>query len=224
MALINSIIPAQRFEIARDAIGAILFIELQKQHDLEPTFIAPSKVDIEKTNSYDANTEYPAINVKVWRGDYDNSQQTQVDGYYKYAIVGYTKSAATDGIAGDKKAAVKLQKLLGKCRAILSNPLYNRLGIPELNIKDTKVGSIVLGVTDETQGAENSVVGYLEFYVKMPELVTLIDAIPLANSVTEVRLYSTNEGYWWGWADGELVYYIESESSNTETNYYVAST
>jgi hypothetical protein len=201
MALINAIIPPQRFEIARDAIGLLLFLELQNQHTLDPTFIAPSKVDIEKTNSYDANTEYPAINVKVWRGDYDNAQQTQADGTYKFAIVGYTKSAAVNGGAGDKLAAVKLQKLLGKCRAILSNPVYNRLGLPELNVKNTKVGAIVLGVTDETQGAENSVVGYLEFYVKMPELVTLIDATPLLASYTTVKLYNTEEGYYWSYSE-----------------------
>lgn len=197
MARINGIIPPQSNEIVEAAIVSALTDELANQYILTNNAAMNATVHGERVVPLDVVTGYPAINVKLDRGDYSNKDQTLVDGLYKYYIVAYMSAKSTTSVDGDKKANANLQKLLGICRAILENPVYNNLALSRPFIKSTKVSALQVGVTDETLGAENSVCGYLEYIVEVPEFVTLIDPVALTSSLTQVKLYSTDKGYLW---------------------------
>lgn len=197
MALINGIIPQQSFELAENAIGSILTTELANQFVLTANAKMNATVHKERVVPFDVKTAYPAINVKFDGGDYSNKDMTLTDGLYKYYIVAYVSANSTSSTDGDKEANINLQRLLGICRAILENPVYNNLNLSRPFVKNTYIGAIKVGVTDETLGAENSVCGYLEFYVKVPEYVLLKNAEELLSSFTQVKLYETDEGFQW---------------------------
>lgn len=218
---ISGIIPPQGFELARDAIGSILSLEIASQYQMTGDSRYNATVWKERFIRFNADTECPAINVKLGDGKYSNKDQKLADGEYKYYIVGYVKSASGSNGQGDKDATLVLQRILGMCRAILENPIYNNLNLSRPFVRNTRVGSLMLGVTDETAGAENMVCGYLEFYATIPEYVTLIDPLPLLNSVTQVKLYETEEGYLWGAnsADGSL-FIAEDESPVFALQYF----
>jgi hypothetical protein len=212
MAKINSIIPTQNYELIRDAIGSILYTEIKNQETLTgesyvqsyyaERFIPPDE------------TEYPCINVQFSGGDYDNKDQKIVDGSYVYYISAFTSGG---GIDGDKTATLKLHKILGLVRAILMNPVYNNLGFSIHVIKSTLISGIKISQNELTTDAANSISGYVEFLVKAIENVLLIDPIPLASSITEVRLYLTDKGYRYG-ASGELDFLI---AENTGEKIYL---
>lgn len=229
MAQINGIIPQQSYELALNAIGSILTSEILGQYQQSGDETLNATVWKERVIPFDAKTEMPAINVKLGDGEYSNKDQVLADGEYRFYIVGYVRSV--NGLTGqaDKQSSLTLQRILGICRAILENPVYNNLDLDRPFVKGTRVGSLKLGVTDETLGAENIVCGYLEFIVKVPEFVTLISPLPLLNSVTQVKLYETDKGYLWGAdsADGSLfinedlspifaIQYFETENGGSD--------
>lgn len=229
MALITGVIQPQSYEIARNAIGSILTDELLGQYQLTGNELVNATVWKERYVPFDAKTEMPAINVKLASGAYSNKDQKLVDGEYKFYIAGYVYSANDSNGTGDKDANLVLQRLLGLCRSILENPIYNNLNLDRPFIKNTRVGNLVLGVTDETLGTENIVCGYLEYFVTVPEYINLITPLPLLNSTTQVKLYETDKGYLWGSAgvDGSLfineelspvfaIQYFETENGGSE--------
>lgn len=203
MALINGLIPQQNFELIGAQIAYILATELVNQGLLSsPQTVYTTCVGYERFIPVD-ETEYPFVNVVYARSDYDNKDQTEVDGYNKYYIVGYT-SAKTNAIdSGDKRATLKLKRLLGLCRAILENPIYRTLGISVPNntigFTFTKVGSIIIPKVDDNGDLLNSNMGYLEFYVKATENIIVIDPIPVGGNDTTVKLYDTEEGFYYAY-------------------------
>jgi len=221
MAQISGIIQQQSYELAGDAIGSILADEIAGQYQQSGNAEYNATVWKERFIPFDAKTEMPAVNIRLANGTYSNKDQTLADGEYKYTIAAYVYSPnASDG-NGDKDATLKLQRILGICRSILETPIYNNLNLSRPFVKNTRVGSITLGVTDETAGAENIICGYLEFFVTVPEYVILKDPLPLLNSTTQVKLYETDKGYLWGSnsADGSL-FIAEDESPIFALQYF----
>lgn len=221
MALINGIIPRQNYEIIRDAIMSVLYAEIKNQElqtstELVKTYYAERFVPPDET-------EFTVLNITFPGGDYSNKDVTIVDGDYVYYISAYTGAKAGASATGDKTASLKLHKILGIVRAILMNPLYITLGLAPGFIKETILSSIRIPKNDEFTDANYSIMGFVEFKVKATENVILLQPIPLASSVTQVKLYLTDKGYRYGPDGGELDFYIASESSQ-QPNYYVAST
>jgi len=225
MALINSIIPDQNYEIIRNRIGEILAVELINQAALTsiPNVTA---VDVERFVPPD-ETEFPLATVEFAGGTYANKDQTQSQGTYVYYITIHASGRTNPDTKGDKAAAIKLHRILGLCRAILENPAYNRLGFDKPtttrgNISSTKVESIKIPKTEENGDATNSIFGYLEFHVKAPEGVQLSDPIPLASGTTVVKLYLTDKGYRWGPDGGELQYFLDERTTSEQLIYFIA--
>lgn len=228
MALIDGIIPKQNYELIGDVLGAILDVELRNQGSLySPNEVFITSVYRERFVPPD-ETEYPMLNVVLADGLYDNKDQTQADGSYKYIVMAYASAKTTASYRGDLLASIKLQRLLGLCRAILENPVYNTLGfpkptnqVPSVNIKNTRVGAIRIQ-NPQDNDATHSIEGFLEFYVKVPETVNLKDVIPLASSTTEVKLYLTDKGYRYGPVGGELDFFIAENSTEDNPIYFIA--
>jgi len=224
MPLIDGIIGNQNYELIRNRIGEILYTNIRNQEILTNTSII-NAVDLERFVTYD-ETDMPVINVVLSSGTYDNKQQQQVDGEYKFFIAAYASEKTLGADRGDKRAAFKLHKILGLCRAILENPIYKRLDFPTPtsttgNIKSTRVGGIYIPKVEDIDDAKNAVMGYLEFYVKVPEGVILLEPIPIALSTTEVKLYLTDKGYRWGSSD-EIEFIMAENSTDAEPIYLIA--
>lgn len=220
MAEINSIIPTQNFELIRDAVMAILYTEITNQETLtgnsyvteyySERFVAPDE------------TEFPLLNIQFAGGDYDNKDQSLVDGSYVFYIACYQSAKSTDAEEGDLAATKKLHRVLGLCRAILMNGVYKNLGFEQKGIiKTTLVSQIRIPKNDEFVDAMNSIMGYIEFRVKAIETVALIDPIPLASSITQVKLYLTDKGYRYG-AEGELDFLVTEGSTSSQPVYLIA--
>lgn len=195
MSLINGIIPQQSFELVRDRIGQILALEIANQFTLTSNSDFDLDVWVERFVPFDKE-ELPTINVSLATGGFTGHTQKSTDGTYTYFIDVFTKAISTDDEKGDQMASVKLQRLLGMCRAILENPRYKTLGFDPPSIFNRHCESISIAEPGK-QDATSSVMGRLAFSVKVLETVELIDPVLIGRSDTRVKLYETDKGYFY---------------------------
>ena len=200
-ALITQVIPQQNFELVLDGIGVILELELPNQQVLDNTFDSPT-IWKERAIPLD-KTEIPAVNITLSSGDYSGKDATLVAGKYHYNIDCYTQSAGTDDDPGDKLAALKLHRIIGKIRAILENPAYNTLGFARPSINRVYVAGFRImekkAMTDAhyPSDALSNVMARISFVVDVPEYVQLGTGKLLTGSDTTVKLYETEKGYYY---------------------------
>lgn len=201
MAKINTIIPTQGFELVRDRIAQILAVEMAEQYILtnDPD-LDISKVYIERTNSVD-KTECPVMNISLSNGAFDNWTQQSTGGVYHYYIDIYTNAKSADGNAGeitggDTISNIKLQKILGKCRAILENTaFYTLLFDPPFirSVYNQEFGIKPLSKDDDMSPA----MARLVFVVSLTETNELPEAGEADEVLTKVKLGLSDHGYYW---------------------------
>lgn len=197
--MITGIIPQQNFELVDARIAEILTAELGSQGAMySPEEVFVKRVFLEKFIPPDI-TEMPCLNVTMGQELMDNKDQRQEDGTATYYIAAYASAkTSTDG-EGDKRATQKLHRILGLCRAILENSEYRTLGFTpsEVNVKHTNVVSITIPKVEDINDSTNTIFGYLEFRVKMVEDVIVKEPIPIQSAFTTVKLYDTEQGYFY---------------------------
>lgn len=198
MPIINEQIPSQNFELIRDQIGSILASELVNQHENNWLDFGPPTVWIERAIAFERN-ESAAINVRLNTGDYSNRNYTSVDGAYSFFVDFYITAPGSDDSDGDKLAALRVQRLMGMSRAILSNPAYATLGFQPGFIGSVTVATIAMGDPPETADAKNLSRGQLIVSIRATESEMLSTPETLAINSTSVRLYNTNKGYVYLW-------------------------
>lgn len=198
MPLILQQIPKQNFELVRDRIGLILSDELQNQVQNGWTTYALPNVWVERAVSIDKSSR-ATINVRLNSGEYGNRDYTSVDGNYLYFIDFYVTAPGDDNSDGDKLAAINLQDMMGKCRSILSNPVYATLNFAPGFIGGVTVSSIAMGAPPDDADAKNLSRGQLIVSVRIMENEILKSPSDLAISHTSVKLYNTSKGYVYLW-------------------------
>jgi hypothetical protein len=216
MALLGSIIPQQQFEIIRERIGAILADELSNQSTLSGGTYANLAVYIERFIPFD-KTEFPAINVALNRGDYDNKDVTATDGTYTFYIDVYASAKSSEDYGGDYAAMAGLQQLLGMCRAILENPVYRTLGFAPPSISRVTVRSIQVG-DPNNHDATSSVMARVELGVRVAEAVELIDTIVFKENYTTVKLGLTDKGYLWAAVPRDVLFVDDNDFLSIDTD------
>jgi hypothetical protein len=152
-------------------------------------------------NSPIDKTECPTINVSLYTGAFDSWNEESTGGVYQYAIDIYTdaKSTNVDGLEqpGDSLANFKLDKVMGKCRAILENTVFYLLLFPAPFIRSTWCEGFQIkknGPDDDMSTA----MARLVFVVSCMENNTLPDPTGSAKDVvTTVKLGQSEEGYYW---------------------------
>jgi len=197
-AKINTIIPAQSFEIIRDKIALILKEELLNQATLAANPKLNAIVYVERYSPPNSSevTDVPIVNVLLGQGDYSNQDVTQSTGTYLYFIDVYTKAKANDDKGGDERAIISLQKILGICRGILEATQYLTLGFTAPFVMGRKINSIqIAGPSDP--GADSLVRGRLILQVMAPEYQELSTANILDGTDTTVRIEESPQGYLW---------------------------
>lgn len=198
-AKITQEIAPQSYELARDKIVQILQVEMQGQYALNNSNPNIQQVWCERFVSFD-ETEFPAINVNIARGEYSNANQRKADGWYTINIDVYTTAQTTDDARADKAAMLLMHKIVGMCRAILSSPVYNILDLPVGIVGRTAVDKFFVGAKsqDSVPDALSSVVGRLQFNVLAIENVQLAESAALELATTVVRLNASPYGYYYG--------------------------
>lgn len=209
-SVITEVIQPQSFEIVRDRIGRILAEELANQFVLDPAGIQ-GYVWIERALQYGKEEligNKAHVNVCLGEGSYGNQDQTQSEGTYKYYIDVYVNEKSNDTDRADTRAAVKLQRMLGMCRAILEHSRYKTLGFttPPGFIGNRHYESIqIQNPNQKKHDGDSSLMGRLTFSVKVRETNGLALAIASGTYTTTVKLDSTDKGYLWIKAGG-IVY------------------
>lgn len=194
MARILTVIQPRAFERIRDRIGEILADELPVQAAIEYADELDAEVFVERFIPFD-KTEMPAVNVLVARGLYDNKAALKSDGTYTFNIDCYMTAKTQAGKNGDSESAIKLQKLMGVCTAILENRQYNTLGFAKPFISHTEVREINIANPVNNQDASSVIMGRITFIVRVPETVDAILPQLLAGYDTVMKLYLTDKGY-----------------------------
>lgn len=198
MSLINGQIPSQNYELIRDRIGAILATEIAYQASLDTTLEVPSKIDIERFIPYNADTEFPAINVNFWKGEYGNTDVRKTEGTYYFNIDCYADSPNVGTVRGDKLATAKLQRIMGLVRAILKNPAYITLGFVADVIGQVEIQGIYVANKSIVPDALNETVGRVILKIRALETVNLINNQNFAQEVTaSLKIGTSNKGYFY---------------------------
>ncbi len=200
MSKITDEILPQNFEIIRDRIVLILTTELAGQFVITGNEENNATVELEKGNPVDAG-ETPLVDVSIERAQFDGHTAISTDDTVIYSIDCYHKAKSTIGTQGDISSNLKLERLMGICRAILENPIYKQLDFddPELPspsnpINHRKFVAMEINRAQKPDAA-NAVMGRLSFSVKVQEQTQLLLGLPLAGSDTKVKLGLTDKGY-----------------------------
>lgn len=196
MSVIDVIIQPQVFEMVRDRIAEILAEEIANQYLLTGNEDLNVPVYLERFVPFD-KTDLPAINVTLFQGDIGNQVAIQSGGNYRYAIDCHAMAINTDLQTADSAAMVKLQKLLGICRAILEDPKYKTLGYPMAPepIISRRYAETISIAAPNPQDAASTVMGRLSFVVVSTEKANLIIPPLLAGYETNMKLELTDKGY-----------------------------
>jgi hypothetical protein len=194
MAIIKEEIPQQSFELIRDRIGEILIEELTEQVESFYQEELLSDVYIERVIPID-KSELSVINV-IFAGGKLNAENVK-DGNleYIYNVDVYTNSKSNANADSDKVSALKGQRMLGVCRAILRNSGYRTLGftpgqvVTRVSIRDISV------VENLKQDANSTYMGRLVVTVNAIERTSVLDGLDLQRSTTIYKIAETDKGY-----------------------------
>jgi len=196
MSVITTLIPSQSFELIRDRLGLIIADELHNQSLLDngnPDIDA--NVFVERLIPID-HSEMPLVNVMLAKGVYDSHTQTQSDGTYTYHLDFYTKAKSKNNEEGDKLAVLKLHRLIGIGRAIISDYRYNTLAFVPPFVMSVKVTEV--NIADPgNQDSVSSCMGRLTVVVKAPEHSQLKEPVTIGNFHTQIKLVETDKGYFY---------------------------
>jgi hypothetical protein len=193
MSKITEEIPAQAYELIRDRIGAILAVEIAAQVTNYGDYEIDANVWVERWKPF-SHTEVPAINVQLARGNYDGQHQGSADGTFTYHVDVYDGAKSTTATDGDKRAALKVQKLLGVCRYILQHTAYKTLDFAPPFIHRVTVTEFNIAQQGE-QDSTNQSMARLTVTVKAGELTTLLSAIAIDSHYSTVKLSTTDKGF-----------------------------
>lgn len=208
MSYITKPIGKQVFEIIHDRIGGILKEELQTQYALsyDPDF-DDIPVYKERDIPYNAGelTDKVSLNVMFDRGEYDELQTSQQQtGMYRYVVEVVGQAPSEGNTLGDQISMTRVQKILGKCRAIIMSPHYLTLGFPRPSIGHRRVENMFFGKPPVRQDAIHTVMGRMTILVRATETVDFIDTTLCKGTTARVYLYLTDRGYQWSSQYGDV--------------------
>ena len=218
MSVIIGIIPPQAYELIRNRIVEILGEEMENQFILSSDADLNVSVWMERNISFDKEELTPAaMTVSFIDGNYENEDPRDADGVYSYAVDIYARSVDTDSTTGDTTAALIVQKILGKVRAILNATQYKTLGFLPVNgkqiIKNRRCSQIQVwdpkrqqGIGVDTSTAYDQA-GRIVFIVKAFETVEVIVPVIEKGSTTKVSVGGINQtaqGFVWSRNNPEL--------------------
>lgn len=192
MPKIQNIIGKRNFEHARDAIGAILFVELDSQADIHQDETIRANVWINRIKPFD-KSELPAINVRIATLSFENKYQGCATGEDRFII---------DLSVRDKdesKSLMICQKIAGIIHAILEDSQYKTLGFnPPFN-NNSIVSSMQFSDILPGQDATNISSAVITYDITLIEETEALTAPIVQEHLTGVLLAETDQGYQYQW-------------------------
>lgn len=189
-------IPRRAFERVRDRIADILIEEMEYQVTSGYNVDIDAGVYVERFTPF-KETELPAINVCLGNGNFANKKPPAADGSYSFFIDAYANSESEEEQGGDSLAAILVQKILGVCHYILSDPIYRTLGYPAPSISSVTCSSIQMidAKMLQRQDAMNSTMGRLQVDVVVSETNALLEGRLLEGYDTQIKIGTGDTGY-----------------------------
>lgn len=194
MPQINDLIGAKSFELVRDRTAEILATEILNQSTLVDSTLENAPVYIERFVPF-SDTEMPAVNVMLARGDYNMYTAVNQDGTYIYHIDVYHKAKTTPDGRGDMRATKKLQQLVGVVQTILSHYRYRTLGFAPPFIERVEVRDIKFADPVNSKDSNSVVMARVTFAVRVPESISPDSAVTLDGYDTSVLIANSDYGY-----------------------------
>ena len=194
-AIITTAIEESSFEKVRDRVAQILSLELPVQEYLSG-FELPGKAWLERVVPFDEATELPAVNVSIASMDFSGQTVRQSDNTIQINIDLYTQAESTNDEYADKEAAIKMHRLARFVRGILEHTAYKTLGFAPPFIMNRHIVSFGYVKYDE-QDASSGFFGRLILSVKVAEVNGVLPPVSINQSLTEVKLNTSDKGYYY---------------------------
>jgi len=193
MSVISSNIPVQGFEIVRDAIGAILKIELENQKALKGITL-PIDVFIGRSTPFH-HSEVLMLNVHCENSNYSHFHENGVHGLTNYYIDISTSAKEDAQNDGGYNSTLLRDQFLGMCRYILQDHHYKTLGLSGEMVNGTYVNGFENFETSNSQDSSFVKVSRISFSVRIYEDQSLWEGVNISSTFTDVKLDDTNLGY-----------------------------
>lgn len=193
MALITDIIQQQGFEKVRDAIGAILTLELANQKVLQG-LQEDINVYVGRSVPFQQSEGF-MINVLLDSTNYGSMNEVDVMGSTNFNIDIFTTGYEDINNIGGYNSSVTRDKYLGMCRSILQSTIYKTLGLPLGLIGGTYCENFEVFDSPNAQDSSFTTMARLSFSVRILENQQLWSGVNLADSFTDVKLDLTDKGY-----------------------------
>ena len=194
-ALITNIIPAAGYMLVRDAIGAMLLLELTNQKNLQ-SFEETITVYKERIKPIQADE---SLYINVLLDSATNSQFTQKDrqGLTMFFIDVYTTGQADpdNNITGDVDSADRLHSFMNMCIYILSSNEYLTLGFSPGLISGKYVNSWATAEPVHMEDSNYSRMARITFAVRIQESQVIATPSVLGGVDTTIKLQMTTHGY-----------------------------
>jgi len=198
MGLIPGLIPKQNFEVIRDALGALLMLEMSAQYALDNSYPNIQAVDVERFIPYSGDTELPRINVNVDKIEWNQQSSRIAYGDVTYNIDIYATGNSSEVAEGDKEAMYLTSKIAGLVRAIITNPVYANLGVTPGAISSRCIDKLMILSKAQVADALSNVLGRVQLMVRCAEGVELSLATNLVTEMTtKVKLNNSTYGYYY---------------------------
>lgn len=192
-SVINYIIPTQRFETIRDAIGVIIAQELAKQKTLTTNVLFDAVTYVERFMPFD-NTELPAVNVYFNDSKFSNQDHVSATAEMTFYVDVTTSAYDSASNRGDKQASINCHKLLGVLRAILSSGEYRFLGLSQGIIQQRAVTDLQMSAPQPIGDSLHVISGRLTLKIKANEINSDLSSIVLTEIFTNFTIEETGLG------------------------------
>lgn len=192
--MLQTKIPAQRFELIRDAIGRVLTAEFANQLTLGGG-VEGLSIFVERSQPLDSS-ELPAINIICTNVDFTeelNSYNSLGDDRFLIEI--YTNAESTEEQGGDVISGILLSKIAGIVRAILMNQQYLRLDFTDKFIQTRKIRSFTRTQPRIALDVNNTISGIVEIHYFSEETTEIQTGVVEQLLSTVVKLENTEKGY-----------------------------
>lgn len=185
--MIDHPIPRQHYELLRDAIGAILKIELDNKGQADAML---ANIAITSTAKPIDEQELPLINVLVASGNMESKDPSGVSADYFFFVDVYVSS-----VEGEEASVVVRDRIAGAVRYILDHPNYDRFAFDTYVVKTSKVSGIQFTTDKQPNELNNITAARISLEVSVQENNVLDDAPIVSAATTLVRLQLTDKGY-----------------------------
>lgn len=193
MATITEQIPEQSFELITKQLGAIMLLELNNQNDLSNAGYDLG-IFLERIEPID-KSEDVVINVSLNSINYDEHNEFEVHGAHTFNLDVYSFGIESIDQTASTNVRIKVQRVLGWIRYILSSTKLKTLGFEPGLICGTYVQSVNFDDTYYREDSSMTRMARLVFSVRAFEVQNPDENTDFQLNDTSIKIDSTDKGY-----------------------------